>query len=509
MIQEWMSDWLTPIWLLSVGCLFGQLLLLIFWGVAFAVGAMNKKGAIHRMAAELPLAVTEGPLKPIMVVVTIASIFGLAGWMVVEQPKELVDSLRRIHAAGVTTESYEIAPTPRDTLGKVQLASESKVDVGIWGDEIKRIEFRSDQQLTISARPIGLEGIQRVEITVLADEVFTWKKGENQFLNDEFVDSLYVANGGREPANLSADFSTSPKFTQVYAIPITALLVCLIAMMYLAMRTFAPRLSGIALSTYKSEIAQPLFPILAALGCFLIVVFVFVPYNTFGDDIKMMKDTSFSLILVFCLIQLMWAAGTSVSDEIEGRTALTVLSKPIGRRSFLLGKFAGISWVVFLLFAALSVAFILSVAYKPIYDGRELSKGVEDWQPCFSEIYTSFPGLVLVLLEVLLLTAVSVAVSTRLSLMANFIVCSSIYVLGHLTPHLVQSSLQQFTIVRFFARLIATVVPNLETFNITAAIAADAYVPPAYLIYAFMYSLIYSVIAMLLAFFLFEDRDLT
>ena len=71
-----------------------------------------------------------------------------------------------------------------------------------------------------------------------------------------------------------------------------------------------------------------------------------------------------------------------------------------------------------------------------------------------------------------------------------------------------QSSLGQFTIVRFFARLIATVVPNLEAFNITAAVAADAVVPLSYLIYALAYCVIYSVIAMLLSFFLFEDRDL-
>ena len=31
-----------------------------------------------------------------------------------------------------------------------------------------------------------------------------------------------------------------------------------------------------------------------------------------------------------------------MSEEIEGRTAVTLMSKPISRRQFLLGKFAGI-----------------------------------------------------------------------------------------------------------------------------------------------------------------------
>jgi ABC-type transport system involved in multi-copper enzyme maturation permease subunit len=449
-------------------------------------------------------------MKPLMIGITAFSIFALAGWVLVERPGELVNSLRRVGMVGTSKQTHEIAPTPRDSYGDLDLLKEGSIDFGAWSDEVRTIAFDCDQQVTVSAQPVNLERNERAELIVLPGEQYNWRSNENLFLafNADYTEKLYVFNAGDEPATLKMTLVTAPRFPQVYSVPITAALVCFIVLLYFSLRTFAPRMSGIALSTYKSEIAQPLFPILVALGCCLIVMFIFIPYNTFGDDIKMMKDTGFSLILVFCLIQLMWAAGTSVSDEIEGRTALTVLSKPIGRRSFLLGKFMGISWVVFLLFAAMSVAFVISVAYKPIYDGRELSKAVTDWQPCFREIQLSFPGLILVLLEVLLLTAVSVAVSTRLGLLANFTVCSTIYVLGHLTPTLVQSSLGQFPIVRFFARLIATVVPNLEAFNITAAIAADAVVPLAYLVYAFVYCIIYSVIAMLMAFFLFEDRDL-
>jgi ABC-type transport system involved in multi-copper enzyme maturation permease subunit len=513
MIQEWISNWLTPIWILSLGCLFGQLTLLTLWGlaalVAIPLGADNKT-KLGRFVREVPMAVNEGVLKPILITVTVASLFGLSGWLLVEQPLDLLNSLGRIGRVGVTAKEFTIPPTPRDKFGEVSLGAETVVDFNFWGDEVKTIVFNTEQQLVVTNESSAIASSVDSEITVLAGQSYQWRRGDNSFMTfgDDFVKELYISNPGDSEATLEMIVTTAPRFSQVYAIPLTAFLVLAVVLFYLVHRTWAPRLSGIALATYKSEIAQPLFFILSTLGSALIVLFVFLPYNTFGDDIKMMKDTGFSLILIFCLLQLMWAAGTSVSDEIDGRTALTVLSKPIGRRSFLLGKFLGISWVVFLLFAVLSVTFIFSVAYKPIYDARELSKTIDDFQPCFYEIQMSFPGLVLVLFEVILLTAVSVAISTRLSLLANFTVCSTIYVLGHITPTLVQSSLNQFVIVRFFARLIATVVPNLETFNITAAIAADAHVPPVYLVYAFIYCTIYSVIAMLLAFLLFEDRDL-
>ena len=52
------------------------------------------------------------------------------------------------------------------------------------------------------------------------------------------------------------------------------------------------------------------------------------------------------------------------------------------------------------------------------------------------------------------------------------------------------------------------VFPNLDHFNIQAAVAAGVAVPSAYLAWAFVYCLIYTVIAILLALVMFEDRDL-
>ena len=87
----------------------------------------------------------------------------------------------------------------------------------------------------------------------------------------------------------------------------------------------------------------------------MLLLFLYLPYNTFGEDIKMLKDSALTLIMIMGIIQGVWAASNSVSEEIEGRTALTVLSKPIGRRQFLFGKLAGILWTVLLLFLILGV----------------------------------------------------------------------------------------------------------------------------------------------------------
>jgi hypothetical protein len=58
------------------------------------------------------------------------------------------------------------------------------------------------------------------------------------------------------------------------------------------------------------------------------------------------------------------------------------------------------------------------------------------------------------------------------------------------------------------ARVIATVLPGLEAFNISAAVATGSIAPPVYLGYAALYCVCYCGAMLLLSFILFEDRDL-
>ena len=91
---------------------------------------------------------------------------------------------------------------------------------------------------------------------------------------------------------------------------------------------------------------------------------------------------------------------------------------------------------------------------------------------------SSIPGLFLAFLETVMLAAIGVALSTRLPMLANLIVCCSIYVVGHLVPMLVMSRIgDTYGIVRFVGQLIAAVFPVLEHFDIEATVATGNPVP--------------------------------
>jgi ABC-type transport system involved in multi-copper enzyme maturation permease subunit len=269
----------------------------------------------------------------------------------------------------------------------------------------------------------------------------------------------------------------------------------------------------IALATAKEAIRQPAFFVMAAFAGALLLFTIWVSYFTFGEDIKMYKDTGLTTISFFCMLLALLTASSTVADEIEGKTAITLLSKPINRRQFIIGKFLGIELGVLTLYVLLGILFSAGVYYKYAYDLREAAGGIAESGKQWEQVRQILPGLVLGFFEVTVLTSISVAISTRLPMLANLVVCILIFFLGHLSPVLVEAATapnsQINELVGFMARLFAWALPSLEFFNAGPSISTGAVIPwVGYVLPAFGYCVLYSGAALLFAFLLFEDRDL-
>ena len=264
----------------------------------------------------------------------------------------------------------------------------------------------------------------------------------------------------------------------------------------------------ISRSTTKEAVRQPIFLLCMALSIAVLLLNFVVPFFTLGDDVKMVKDCGLATILITGLLISVWTASTSVADEIEGKTAMTLLSKPINRRQFVLGKYIGILQAVLWYMLPVVLVFLVLIYFKVSYDAKEGSKEVPTHAARMAEIYQVIPGIGLLLMEIAVMTSVSVAISTRLPMVVNLTSCFAVFVIGHLTAILVQGGVLKLEFVQFMARLIATVLPSLDLFNVSATVATGTMIPPAYFFYSAIYCLSYCTAAILLAFILFEDRDL-
>jgi ABC-type transport system involved in multi-copper enzyme maturation permease subunit len=294
-------------------------------------------------------------------------------------------------------------------------------------------------------------------------------------------------------------------------IVVTSAAVCLLLCVYYLVLHFGfPKVAAISLATTRECLAQPVFWLCLVAGILLLLIFVWLPFNTFGEDVKMLKDTSLPIITIIAMLLAVLTSSVSVADEIEGRTALTLLSKPVGRRQFVFGKFLGVIGPIVVLLFVLGLVFLGTVSYKTVYDAAENSKFDVGVQDCRAEVIQIAPGLALAMMETIVLIAISVTISTRLPMLPNLMICFAVYAIGHIVPVIVQSAAKkgQLETVSFVGQLLATVLPVLEHFNMSPAIMSGRPVTIDYLLWALLYCFIYSAFALLGALVLFEDRDL-
>lgn len=495
--------------------IFDRILLLGGLAVLSWIAAVGVVTLVSRRAVdETWETVTEGVLTPFAVLVLVMVGIGIFGTLFVRKPSEMFESLTRWPAMlsqGNVTQVYEIKPPAIDLNSSFAEA----IDTNFRRDEVRRMIFNADQRLKISTAPFDKPTGSSIILDLTPGEELVWQRDPTAAtpFPDRIVRKLYVKNFGAGPAQLSITRISEVANPEMTAAPITAFCIVGLFLVYLLQRTAMPKMTAVALATAKTDFAQPVFLLVAVLGIFFLLLFIIMPMNTFGKDIKGLKTAGFSLIPFLGLFVAIWSASTSLADEIEGKTALTVLSKPVSRLDFILGKFSGIAWSTLFLCALLGFVLLVGVAYKPVYDEREgADYGFQQlpWQFCYKEMAQTVPGLVLVYLQVVVMTAISVAISTRLPFIPNLLICFTIWALGHLTPQLVQSQevAQNIAPVVFFSKIIATVFPVLDHFDVQASVAGNRIVPLAYLGWCFVYAAIYSTIAMLLALILFEDRDL-
>lgn len=482
-----LTIWLTPIWLLAAGATMGTLILLAIWGLCWVFN--------RPLARSMQDTVTEGVLLPISyTLVALAALVAIAG---PTMPFDrMVSSLQRLPNVGPQT--FEVTVDAQKPDFEVQLPFRV--------DELQSYSLSSEQEIAVSTET----GKGFADPMLIVDDgIYSWTPGNNKARGFEAdVTSLYVTNESDLATVVKGSFVTDVEMPEVHYLPLAAGGVVGLFVIYFLIRWLAPRVSIIATATAKEAVSQPVFLLLTIVGIVALVAFIYVPYNTFGEDVKMLKTSGMTLIKVLAIIVALWTASVSVADEIEGRTALTVLSKPVGRRQFIFGKFLGIIWPIVLMFVILGIIFLLTVSYKVVYDAREASKTTPDWQLCFAEVIRIVPGLVLAFFEAVVLAAVSVAISTRLPMLPNLVICGSIYVLGHLGPLIAKSSVGEIVFVKFIGRLISVMLPVLDHYEIEGAIAGASNVPSAYLWTALLYSALYCLAAMLLALIFFEDRDL-
>jgi len=318
------------------------------------------------------------------------------------------------------------------------------------------------------------------------------------------------------------------------------------------------RFISIAFNAFMELVRQPVFLLLMTFSAGFCVFLASVPYFAFGDDLRMIKDTTFAVTLLAGLFGAVISASVSVAHEIRTGTALAVLSKPVGRAQFLVAKYLGLAGAltlltyanllavllasrmgfdaygeadtkglsvyfgmialayalaglsnyflrrpfvadaVFLLSAMSTVAFCIIVWVLPEHNNTGYGATGVDWALA--------QGVLLILFALWILAGLALACSTRFELIPTLAICSVIFLLGMMSDFLFGLAAQEGN---FLAQTLYTLLPNWQLFWISDALGNGHVAPWSYVGKAAGYMVGYLGAALAVALILFEDRELT
>ena len=295
------------------------------------------------------------------------------------------------------------------------------------------------------------------------------------------------------------------------------------------------RTSVIVWHTFREAVAQPIYSLLIGLGAAILIIFGVLPFFTFGEDTVMFMSVGLDVVLLLVLIATLFATSKSIFDEIEDRTMLTLMSKPVQRWEVLVGKYIGIILSALLAVALLGAVLCIATYLRVPGDYQIRANTIDDRElaTLFGTRKMHLFGLTAALFQVWLqistLAAIGVALSTRFSLVVNLPVVIFLYIAGNLTRFLypltgdAPALGQRNVIVRTFAALLRAGLPYLEAFDLKAktiygklAVAQFASDPNAmavgdllkYVGLSVVYGAAFATLALSVGMWMFQTREL-
>lgn len=247
----------------------------------------------------------------------------------------------------------------------------------------------------------------------------------------------------------------------------------------------------VALNTYREAVRDKILYVLLFFAGATILASKALGYVSMGEDIKIIADISLAAISIFGALIAIFVGTNLVYKEVDKRTIYTILSQPIWRYEFVLGKYIGLA----LLIATTTGIMGLGAAVYIWLLGGEVNT-------------TYFAAVLLIYCKLLLVTGLSVLMSTLTSPILGAIVVLTAYFIGHATgimlnlPGHFEGSFAKHAIEAAYY-----VIPNLGHFDVWREYANGVAVPGAYIAWTIGYGAIYTVMLLFFAAAAFQDKD--
>lgn len=250
------------------------------------------------------------------------------------------------------------------------------------------------------------------------------------------------------------------------------------------------KILSIALNTFRENLRDKLLYNILVFALLMIGSSLVLMRITLGEFHRLILDIGMASINLFGVLIAIFVGIGLVSKEIDKKTIYTIVSKPVARYEFLLGKYVGLLLTLLVNTGVMVIAFlaVLWVQSVPIH-----------WV-LFEAIGTCF-------LEFMVVTAAALLFSTFTTATLSAIFTLALFVIGHLTQDLKVFGQKMDAAGRIVLDGMYLVLPNLERFNLKHHVTHQIGVPGGDLALIAAYGVAYSGLLLLLASLIFHRRD--
>lgn len=249
---------------------------------------------------------------------------------------------------------------------------------------------------------------------------------------------------------------------------------------------------AIAVNTFKEAVRSRVFYILLAFAICLVVFSSAMGLMAVGSLYRVILDMGLSTMTLFSAMTAIFVGIGLVYQEIERKTIYNILSKPVSRAHFLIGRYCGLLAVLFvnLLVMVLALSLVL------------LAVGGFTWRIFAAEGYT--------FLELMILTAVAIFFSSLTSPVVSALCTGAFFIIGHTSaaiPQLLVPEVESAAGRRALLTLYH-VLPDLSLLSINNLVVHELPEAPGFALRAVLYTVLVVTALLILSALFFRRRDM-
>lgn len=254
------------------------------------------------------------------------------------------------------------------------------------------------------------------------------------------------------------------------------------------------RLGQIAFNTFREAVRDRVLYNLVFFALLMVAAAPLFGQISIGLERIVLVNLGLTAITLFGVVIAIFIGIGLVSKEIDKKTLYTVLSRPVRRWEFIVGKYLGLAGTLIVNAGFMALGLFAAVLY--------VKKGLS-----FEDVHI-LVALYFIILQFLVITAITLFFSSFSSPLLSALFAFGVFVIGNFVDDLRGFAMLASGLQRMFIMGVSYLVPNFGAMNVVASVAHGQPIPTALVAMNSLYAALYTMAALSGAVLIFERRDL-